>query len=208
MMLEETILEAYRHMKQEDVIAYFNERAPQWDVKMFRNEAVIEKILNNAGVRGGMDVLDVACGTGVLIPDYLQRHVHSVTGVDITPAMADCARKKFPHENVRILCADIETAHMDQQFDCCMVYNAFPHFPDPDRLIRVLSGYVKPGGRLSIAHGMSRERLTRHHAGAASCVSIELLTADDLARRMEPYFYVDIIISNDEMYQVCGTKKE
>jgi demethylmenaquinone methyltransferase/2-methoxy-6-polyprenyl-1,4-benzoquinol methylase len=194
-------------MKQEEVIAYFNSRAPQWDAHMVRNEAVIEKILDNAGVRGGMDVLDVACGTGVLMPDYLQRHVHSVTGVDISPAMADRARKKFPHENVHILCADIETVHLEQTYDCCMVYNAFPHFPDPDRLIRVLAGHLKPGGRLSIAHGMSRERLALHHAGAASHVSIELPTAGDLARRMEPWFYVNVIISNDEMYQVCGTKK-
>lgn len=50
---------------------------------MIRNEPVIRTILDNAGIRAGVDVLDVACGTGVLFPDYLARDVHSVTGVDI-----------------------------------------------------------------------------------------------------------------------------
>lgn len=34
-----------------------------------------------------MRLLDVACGTGVLFPDYLARGA-SVTGIDISPEMA------------------------------------------------------------------------------------------------------------------------
>lgn len=194
-------------MNKQDVIAFFDQCAPSWDANMARNEPVIQKILDNAGIQAGVDVLDVACGTGVLFPDYLQRHVRSITGVDISPEMVRRAKNKFPQENVHILCADIETVHLDQQFDCCMVYNAFPHFPDPGNLIQMLAGYLKRGGRLSVAHGMSREKLDHHHAGAANHVSIHLLSEDALALLMEPYFDIDIIISDAEMYQVSGTKK-
>lgn len=174
---------------------------------MIRNEPVIRTILDNAGIRAGMDVLDVACGTGVLFPDYLARDVHSVTGVDIAPEMARRAAEKFPDARVTVLCGDIETVPLPQPFDCCMVYNAFPHFPDPARLIAHLATLLKTGGRLSVAHGMSRAMLDRHHAGSASAVSISLISETELAACMAPYFDVDVVISDDRMYQVCGTKK-
>ena len=169
---------------QKDVISFFDRCAPGWDAEMIRNEPVIRTILDNAGIRAGVDVLDVACGTGVLFPDYLARDVHSVTGVDIAPEMARRAAEKFPDARVTVLCGDIETVPLPQPFDCCMVYNAFPHFPDPARLIAHLVTLLKPGGRLSIAHGMSRAMLDRHHAGSASKVSISLMSETELAALM------------------------
>lgn len=50
-----------------------------------------------------MSVLDVACGTGVLIPDYLERGAAQVTAIDIAPEMVRIAREKFPQENVTVL---------------------------------------------------------------------------------------------------------
>ena len=147
-----------------------------------------------------------ACGTGVLFPDYLKRNVASVTGIDISPEMAKIAQAKFPE--VKVICDDVETVDFGKKFDAIMVYNAFPHFPDPAHLIKVLAGLVKPGGKLSIAHGMSRAALTSHHAGRASKVSIDLIHEKELAALMEPYFDVDVIISNDRMYQVAGVRRE
>ena len=120
--------------------------------------------------------------------------------------MAKIAASKFPEVNV--ICGDVETYAFSQKFDVIMVYNAFPHFPDPAHLIKVLSGLVKPGGRLSVAHGMSRAALTDHHAGRASNVSIDLLHEQELAALFAPYFEVDVVISNDHMYQVAGTRRE
>ena len=54
-----------------DVQAFFDRLAPDWDAGMVRNEAVIARILDNAGVCEGCTVLDVACGTGVLFGDYV-----------------------------------------------------------------------------------------------------------------------------------------
>ena len=163
-------------IERSDVISFFDRCAPDWDAEMIRNEPVIRTILDNADIRAGVDVLDVACGTGVLFPDYLARDVHSVTGVDIAPEMARRAAEKFPDARVTVLCGDIETVPLPQQFDRCMVYNAFPHFPNPARLIAHLATLLKPGGRLSVAHGMSRAMLDRHHAGAASTVSVSLIS--------------------------------
>ena len=191
-------------MEKKDIIEFFDRCAPWWDDDMIRNEPVIATILDNGGIRPGIDVLDVASGTGVLFPDYLRRGVNSVTGIDIAPEMAKIAAAKFPQVNV--ICGDVETAEFDRKFDAIMVYNAFPHFPDPGKLIGILAGHLKPGGRLSVAHGMSRAALIKHHE-RASKVSIDLLEENALAALMDNWFTVDVVISNDQMYQVSGIRK-
>ena len=135
-------------MNKADVIAFFDRCAPEWDADMIRNEPVIQTILDNADVCAGIDVLDVACGTGVLIPDYLKRSVRSVTGIDISPEMIRIAKKKFPQESVKLICGDVESVQLNRQFDCVMVYNAFPHFPNPKGANRSRAGqsHRRPGG--------------------------------------------------------------
>ncbi len=191
-------------MKKQEIISFFDKCAPDWDMELIRNDEVIEKILNNSGIEKGVSVLDVACGTGVLFPDYIKRGAF-VTGIDISPEMVKIAKTKFPDLN--IVCGDVEETVFTEEFDVVMVYNAFPHFPNPERLIENLSKLLRKGGRLSVAHGMSREDLLKLHNERASKVSISLPDEKTLAELLEPFFSVDIMISNIEMYQVSGIKK-
>ena len=191
-------------MKKQDIISFFDKYAPFWDEGQVRNEEVIEKILNNSGIEKGVSVLDVACGTGVLFPDYIKRGA-VVTAVDISPEMVKIAKSKF--SDINIICGDVEGIDFAEKFDSVMIYNAFPHFPDPERVIKRLSECLREGGRLSVAHGMSREALLKHHSGKAKEVSLELPEAQKLAKIFEPYFKVDVIISDNEMYQVSGIKR-
>ena len=191
-------------MNKQDVITFFDRMAPQWDADMIRHDDVINRILDAGNVKAGADVLDVACGTGVLFLDYLARNVGSLTGIDISPEMVKNAREKFPQ--VQVLCADVEEAVFDKKFDCIMVYNAFPHFPNPERLIAVLSNLLKPGGTLTVAHGMSRAQIDHHHEGPASKVSVGLMHEDALAEIFSQHLQVTEKISDDRMYAVCGKK--
>jgi SAM-dependent methyltransferase len=196
-------------MSKQEIIDYFDNYAPQWDADMVRDEEVIKAILDNAQIKAGTSVLDVACGTGVLVPDYIERKVASVTCVDISPKMIAYARRKYSHlKNVHLICDDVELAHFKTPFDCIVVYNSFPHFFQPARLIEKLAGDLKADGRLTIAHGMSREKINRHHSGSPSKVSINLMHEDQLEKHFEPFFSVTTKISNDKMYQVVGVKKE
>ena len=190
-----------------EVIEFFDRLAPGWDAGMVRNEDVINTILDNAGVAKGKDILDVACGTGVLIPDYLKREVSSVTAIDISPRMAEIARAKFARPDVTVLCGSAETMETGKRFDCVVVYNAFPHFSDQEGLIRHLASLLKPGGTLTVAHSMSRETVNSHHRGTASSVSQRLMPADELAEIFGRYLEVTAVISDDRMYQAAGIRK-
>ena len=196
-------------MQKQDVIDFFDRCAPSWDAEMIKNDGIIGKILDNAEVEAGMDVLDVACGTGVMFPYYLERNVASVTGIDISPEMAKIARAKFAEEpRVQVICGDVEEAVLDRKFDRIIVYNAFPHFPNPKRLIKTLASLLKEDGRLTVAHGASREAIDHHHSGSASKVSCGLMEAASLKKIFDPYFQVEVMISNRHMYQVSGVKRD
>jgi len=196
-------------MEKKDIIDFFDRCAPTWDAGMIKDDRIIATILDNVEVNADMDVLDVACGTGVMFDYYLARGVASVTGIDISPEMAKIAAKKYSGEDkVQVICADVETYAFPRKFDRIVVYNAFPHFPYPKRLIKLLAGLLKEGGRLTVAHGMSREAIDGHHKGAASKVSNGLMSAESLKRIFDAHFDVEVVISNSRMYQVSGVKRD
>ena len=196
-------------MEKKDIIEFFDRCAPTWDADMIKSDAIIGKILDNAEVGPDMDILDVACGTGVMFDYYLSRNVASVTGIDISPEMAKIASGKYADEaKVQVICGDVEEYSFDRKFDRIVVYNAFPHFPYPKRLIKILAGLLKEDGRLTVAHGMSREAIDNHHSGAASKVSNGLMSAESLKRIFDAYFEVEVVVSNSYMYQVSGVKRD
>lgn len=195
-------------MEKKDIIEFFDMCAPEWDADMIHNDDIINIILDNAKVCEGKDVLDVACGTGVLIPDYLARNVNTVTAIDISPEMVKIAKGKFRQENVRIICGDVEAKEFEHKFDCIVVYNAFPHFPEPENLIKILASHLKDDGVLTVAHGMSRAQIDHHHSGKASKVSKGLMSADELAEIFEKNLEVSVKISDNRMYQVVGNKRK
>lgn len=190
-----------------DVIEFFDNLACKWDAMEVKNEDIINLILDNAAVCEGKSILDVACGTGIMVPYYLSRNVSKVTAVDISPKMVEIAKTKFAgNEKVEILCSDVEKCSFAEQFDSIVIYNAFPHFRDAKSLIRFLSENLKKGGRLTVAHGMSREKIDAHHKGCAKDVSNGLMEADKLAELFSKYLEVSTVISDDRMYQVVGIK--
>lgn len=223
-------------MSQKKIIDFFNKCAPYWDEWAIRKEEILVKLLDNANITAGIDVLDIACGTGFLFSDYIKRNVHSVTAIDLSPEMVRIAREKNkklyndpqqitslehrpyvqttkntfckpPLCPIKIICDDAQTYQFDQQFDVAMIFNAFPHFMEPEKIIIATAKNLKYGGRIAISHDMGRQELDHHHQKKASEISIPLLHQDDLVKLMTPYFDIDIVIANNDMFQVCGTKK-
>ena len=189
---------------KQEMAAFFDKMAAGWDASCPHIDARIRHILDYAAITEGVSVLDVACGTGVLIPDYLERRVSNDTAIDIAPGMIAEAGRKFAQPNVHLISGDVETWPFLERFDRIMVYNALPHFNDPRLVVKRLNGLLNTGGRLTIAHGASREEIDSRHSGHASRISNGLLPAEDLAQVMGEFLNVDTIISDDQIYVVSG----
>ena len=191
-------------MDKKEIIAFFDEMASDWDDMQVRNEEVIGEILHKGGITEGIKVLDIACGTGVLFPDYISLGAE-VTGIDISANMVEKAREKYPQ--IKVICADAAEYAFEEKFDAVMIYNAFPHFMHPEKLIKNLVAALKENGRLTVAHGISEKELAKCHSGIAKKISVPLMKKEELAEMMSPYLNVDVLISDERMYMVSGVKK-
>lgn len=196
-------------MDKREIKEFFDAQASHWDADLVKNDEIINRILDNAGLSGKQhedkNILDVACGTGVMIDYYKERGYTDITGIDISDKMIEIAREKYP--DVNFICSDVEKESFDRKFDYIVVYNAFPHFPSGVDLIEKLTGLLKEDGVLTVAHGMSKKQIDNHHKGVAARVSTGLISAGVLAKIFR-YFKLDVNceISNDNMYQVAGRK--
>jgi SAM-dependent methyltransferase len=129
-----------------------------WEAGNFA--AVAEKILESgelvvdrAGVEPGMDVLDVACGTGnATLP--AARTGARVTGIDFATGLLEIARERAADAMVEIEFVEGDVQEMpfeDDSFDC--VLSTFGHMfgPDHRRTADEMRRVLRPGGAIAVA---------------------------------------------------------
>lgn len=127
------------------------------------------------GVRSGLEVLEVGCGTGQITP-WLAAAVRPgrVLAVDFSPAMLAEARSKHVPAELRCLdvCAEPPPC---RAFDLILCFQCFPHFRDRATALRHLGTGLKPEGRLVILHLCGREQVNGFHRHLGGVVGEDLL---------------------------------
>jgi ubiquinone/menaquinone biosynthesis C-methylase UbiE len=95
------------------------------------------------------DVLEVAVGTGLNLPLY-PADAH-VTGIELSPAMLDIARKRAA-ELGREVKLQVGDAHKlpfpDESFDSVLCTFSLCNIPDVDLAVAEMKRVLKPGGKL------------------------------------------------------------
>lgn len=148
---------------------FFDTRAEDWEQNCYPSSVRerLEAFIPKFQVAPGSCVLDIGTGPGILIP-YLRSIVGRqgrVYAFDYSFQMAKQAVKKLSVTEGAVIQADVhDTPFKDNSFDQVICFAAFPHFNQPDAAIREMARVGKPGARVVIAHLMSREELSRHHA--------------------------------------------
>jgi SAM-dependent methyltransferase len=129
-----------------------------WDAGNFA--AVAEKILESgelvverAGVEPGMDVLDLACGSGNATLPAARRGAR-VTGLDFAPGLLDIARERAADAMVEIDFVEGDAQELpfeDASFD--RVISTFGHMfaPDHKRTASEMKRVLRPGGAIAVA---------------------------------------------------------
>lgn len=109
--------------------------------------------------------LDVGCASGLLMESVRawagEKGIDiEPYGLDISPELADLARRRLPEWRDRIFVGNAATWRPDRRFDfvrTCLDYVPKPHRPD---LVRhLLKSVVAPGGRLTV--GVFNEEVER-----------------------------------------------
>ena len=127
---------------------FFDKLAAEWDLDFTAEDLErLAHIVDTLGVKPGMDILDLGCGTGVLF-DMLRRRVTdtgSVTGVDFSFEMAQVAHRNFPFPNVNVVDADVLALPFgDSTFDMGIAFASFPHFANQQVALHEVDRVLKP----------------------------------------------------------------
>jgi len=146
---------------------FFDERAAGWDAAVPAD--VIERareILEGLGIAPGSRVLDVGCGTGVLVPMLreLMQGRGFIAAVDVSMNMLREGRKKYGGEFAGWVQSDAARLPLrGGTFDWVLCYSVFPHFEDQRGVVLELAGALRRGGRLAVFHSKSREDINAFH---------------------------------------------
>lgn len=149
------------------------------------------RVLDAAGAGVGDDVLDVACGTGVLAREAVGRvgPSGSVAGVDINDGMLAVARSKSPDLSLR--CAPAESLPFEaSSFDRVVSQFGLMFFRDRAKAISEMLRVARPGGGVAVAVWAALDA-TPGYAAVADL--LDDLFGPDVAESIEaPYCLGDI----------------
>jgi len=121
-------------------------------------EVWTKHLVAGAEVQAGSQVLDIACGTGVLARRALAAAgpTGRVVGADPAPGMLAAAREREPGiEWIR--CGAESLSVPAQSFDCAISQFGMMFFQNRERAASEMHRVLKPGGRLAIATWRSVE---------------------------------------------------
>jgi len=162
--------ERYRKRRE-----FFNEHAEEWLDMWYKDRVTgiydkhgkdFERLFSLLPLKAGDHVLDVGCGSGILVPFILERITS--TGVlyelDFAEKMLDVNRGLHGSENIRFILADAEDPPLDDNScDVVVCFSCFPHFQDKEKTLDALSRILKPRGILIVSHFDSSEGINKHH---------------------------------------------
>ncbi|WP_224981254.1 class I SAM-dependent methyltransferase [Geomonas agri] len=138
---------------REKVIEQFSQQAVPFTQVPGHYDA-LQVLLELSGVGTSDEVLDVACGPG-LVACAFARHAKHVTGVDITPAMIEQARQRQGEQQLVNLSWDVGNAvplaYPDSSFSLVLTRYSFHHLLDPQGALSEMIRVCRPGGTVMVA---------------------------------------------------------
>ncbi|MBN2123641.1 MAG: class I SAM-dependent methyltransferase [Deltaproteobacteria bacterium] len=200
--------------------AFFDERAASWLDTFYRDPVTgaytlhkdkFERFMSLVEIREGERVLDVGCGTGVLVPYILDRvgKQGRVYELDYAPNMIEINRKLHPDERIRFLLCDVTEIPLEAEHcDVVLCFACFPHFDDKEKALRSLTRVLKEKGILCIVHFDSSEGINDHHRKAGTPVMHDRLPEIDEMKGLFLCAGLEAIRFMDEpgFYFVSGRK--
>jgi len=147
----------------------FDELSAHWEKVIAGDHSFpLTELINRCDIQG-KKVLDVGCGTGILIPQGLAARPSQWTAMDLSAKMLAVLREKFTPEieagQVELIHADAHDMPLpDASQDRVICHNAFPHFEDLARCLGEIHRVLTPGGLFIINHYSGREFINSIHA--------------------------------------------
>lgn len=132
------------------VLEEYSKLAPEYDRRWaFYIEATVGNTLRRLNAAGTERILDVGCGTGVLLARLARHHPPELlVGIEPVDAMRARARERLPGE-VELRSGWAQALPFgDREFDVVVSCNMFHYVREPARALAEMHRVLRPGGRL------------------------------------------------------------
>lgn len=132
------------------VAAEYRSLAGRYDRRWARYvQASVRETLARADIADGERVLDVGCGTGVLLGEIGHQAPEArLTGVDLVGEMLAVAQERLPAD-VELTSAPAEALPFDDaSFDVVISSSVLHYIRQPERALAEIGRVLTPGGRL------------------------------------------------------------
>ncbi|KTD35678.1 methyltransferase [Legionella moravica] len=98
-------------------------------------------------------ILDVGCGTGEPLAQFLINAGYILTGIDASKRMIERCKQKFPKG--KWLLADMRTLDLNEQFHAVIAWHSFFHLSHEDQrcTLKLLASYVHQNGLFIFTSG-------------------------------------------------------
>ena len=146
---------ADRHDEQRRLIVeqFTKQAVPFAEMPIHDGEDTNRLVIETAGIGPDDTVLDVACGPG-LITCAVANVARHVTGIDITPAMIEEAKKKqaaMGLKNMEWSVGDVlPLPFPESSFSAVITRYSFHHFLEPEAVLTEMVRVCQPGGRVAV----------------------------------------------------------
>jgi ubiquinone/menaquinone biosynthesis C-methylase UbiE len=115
--------------------------------------AIEANLLRHAGLKDGMSLVDLGCGSGRLAHAVGSSMSISYTGIDIVQALLDYAKSKAPDSYRFILHRELSIPLDDNSHDFIAAFSVFTHLLHAESYIYLDESrrVLKPGGKLAFS---------------------------------------------------------
>lgn len=126
----------------------FDQFAADYDTRMisqlgYAAPAILRQLAAMVVPRGGLDILDLGCGTGLsglAFKDIARR----LDGIDLSPAMVEKARARRIYDHLAV--SDIEALPAEAGYDLLLAADTLVYLGDLTEILSAASRSLRPGG--------------------------------------------------------------
>lgn len=145
----------HKRKSKDKVYLVYNEIRDWFDAHRSK-ELTMEKFyldILQKHIPAGSTVLDVGCGTGEPIAQFLIAQGYKLTGIDASEKMIALCKQRFP--DAQWVLADMRTLNLQEKFHAVIAWHSFFHLPHDDQrtTLRSLAALVKEEGLLIFTSG-------------------------------------------------------
>jgi tRNA (cmo5U34)-methyltransferase len=139
-----------RPVKLEKMSDFFTARIDTYEEHMLKGGNEDYRKLAELVPTNTSRILDLGCGTGLELDGIFKRLPQvSVVGIDLTPAMLEKLKQKYPGKNIRLVCGDYFSLDLGENtFDTAISFQTLHHFSHHEKvdLYRKIRKALVPDG--------------------------------------------------------------